>query len=89
MTGKHLQQAPGYLNIRIRRQYNRRHTYATMCPMAGMNLGFIANQLGDSVRMLLTLYTRRISPSEDWSKLGKLENSLNGTKLVQTETVPQ
>ncbi|MGE8187900.1 hypothetical protein [Pseudomonas sp. NPDC086278] len=76
------------LNIRARRQYNCRHTYATMCLMAGMNLGFIANQLGHSVQMLLTTYARWINSSEDWSEVGKLEQSLIGTKLVQTETVP-
>ena len=76
------------LNIRARRQYNCRHTYATMCPMTGMNLGFIANQLGHSVQMLLSTYARWMNSSEDWSEVGKLEQSLIGTKLVQTETVP-
>ena len=52
--------------------------------MAGMNLGFIANQLGHSVQMLLTTYARWINSSEDWSEVGKLEQSLIGTKLVQT-----
>jgi integrase len=56
--------------------------------MAGMNLGFIANQLGHSVQMLLTTYARWINSSEDWNEVGTLEQSLIGTKLVQTETVP-
>jgi len=46
------------LGIRIRRQYDARHTYATMCLMAGMNPAFIANQLGHSVQMLLSTYAR-------------------------------
>jgi len=88
MTDTHFKAALVTLKIRARRQYNCRHTYATMCPMAGMNLGFIANQLGHSVQMLLTTYARWINSSEDWNEVGKLEQSLIGTKLVQTETVP-
>lgn len=88
VTDKHFKAALVALKIRARRQYNCRHTYATMCLMAGMNLGFIANQLGHSVQMLLTTYARWINSSEDWSEVGKLEQSLIGTKLVQTETVP-
>jgi integrase len=88
VTDKHFKAALIALKIRARRQYNCRHTYATMCLMAGMNLGFIANQLGHSVQMLLSTYARWINSSEDWSEVGKLEQSLIGTKLVQTETVP-
>jgi integrase len=88
VTDKHFKAALVALKIRARRQYNCRHTYATMCLMAGMNLGFIANQLGHSVQMLLSTYARWINSSEDWSEVGKLEQSLIGTKLVQTETVP-
>jgi integrase len=43
VTDKHFKAALVALKIRARRQYNCRHTYATMCLMAGMNLGFIAN----------------------------------------------
>lgn len=88
VTDKHFKAALVALKIRSRRQYNCRHTYATMCLMAGMNLGFIANQLGHSVQMLLTTYARWINSSGDWSEVGKLEQSLIGTKLVQTESVP-
>lgn len=88
VTDKHFQVALGELNIRARRQYNCRHTYATMCLMAGMNPAFIANQLGHSVQMLLSTYARWINSSTDWSELGKLESKLIGTKSVQTETVP-
>lgn len=56
--------------------------------MAGMNLGFIANQLGDSMQMPALTSARRIHASEDWRYPGKLEQSLIGTKLVQTDTVP-
>lgn len=88
VTDKHFQAALTHLGIRARRQYNCRHTYATMCLMSGMNPAFIATQLGHSVQMLLSTYARWISSSTDWSELGKLEKSLIGTKLVRTETVP-
>jgi integrase len=88
VTDKHFRAALTALKIRARRQYNCRHTYATMCLMAGMNPAFIATQLGHSVQMLLSTYARWINSSTDWGELGKLENSLIGTKLVQTETVP-
>ena len=85
-SDKHFKAALVALGIRARRQYNCRHTCATMCLMAGMNLGFIANQLGHSVQMLLSTYAKWINSSEDWSEVGKLEQSLTGTKLVQPET---
>ncbi|KNH29177.1 integrase [Pseudomonas syringae] len=88
VTDKHFQAALTDLKLRARRQYNCRHTYATMCLMAGMNPAFIATQLGHSVQMLLSAYARWINSSTDWGELGKLENSWIGTKLVQTETVP-
>ncbi|RON92246.1 hypothetical protein BK668_05535 [Pseudomonas fluorescens] len=87
-TDKYFQAALTELGIRARRPYNCRHTYATMCLMAGMNPAFIATQLGHSVQMLLSTYARWINSSTDWGELGRLENSLIGTKLVQTETVP-
>ncbi|OWP68917.1 hypothetical protein CEC48_25720 [Pseudomonas sp. K2I15] len=69
------------LKIHGRRQYNCRHTYATMCPIAGMNLEFIANQLGHSVQMLLSTYALWINASEDWSEPGTLEQSLKCYKI--------
>lgn len=39
------------LSIRERRQYDTRHTCATLCLMPGMNPVFIANRLGQSVEM--------------------------------------
>lgn len=60
------------LKIRARRQYDARHTYATMCLMAGMNPAFIAGQLGHSVQMLLTTYAKWLSSASDWAELDKL-----------------
>ncbi len=71
------------LEIAQRPQYNCRHTYATMCLMAGMNPAFIADQLGHSVQVLLTTYAKWLSSTTDWSEVGKLEQSMIGTKLVQ------
>ena len=76
------------MRIKKRRQYNWRHSYATMCRMAGMNPAFIANQLGHSVHMLLSTYAKWLNSSTDWSELGKLENSMIGTKLVRPDEVP-
>jgi integrase len=88
LTDKFFKVAVEKLEIRGRRQYNCRHTYATMCLMAGMNPAFIANQLGHSVQMLLSTYAKWINSSTDWNELEKLETSLIGTNSVQTETVP-
>ena len=88
LTDKFFKPTLKNLGIRGRRQYNCRHTYATMCLMAGINPAFIANQLGHSVQMLLSTYAKWLNSSHDWSELDKLETSLIGTKLVQTETVP-
>lgn len=75
------------LGIRPRPQYNCRHTYATICLMAGMNPAFIAGQLGHSVQMLLSTYARWLSSSADWKELEKFEarpeNGETGTKVVR------
>ena len=70
------------LGMRHRRMYDTRHTYATMCLMAGMNPAFIASQLGHSVQILLSTYARWISSPNDWNELEKLDMLQNGTKLV-------
>ncbi|MDH0572010.1 integrase [Pseudomonas fulva] len=56
------------LGIRHRRLYDTRHTYATMCLVAGMNPAFIAAQLGHSVQVLLCM--RQVDhPPHDWAGL--------------------
>ena len=45
VTIKHFHAALDALGIRRRRQYDARHTYATMYLMAGMNPAFIARQV--------------------------------------------
>lgn len=76
LWGKRLKQ----LKIRYRRPYNARHTYASMCLMAGMRPAFIAQQLGHSVQMLLSTYARWLNSQDDWAEMGKLQI---GPKLVQ------
>lgn len=85
VTDKHFKIALGELGIRNRPQYNCRHTYATMCLMAGLTPAFIANQLGHSVQMLLSTYARWVNSGIDWHELEKLETSQIGTKLVQAK----
>jgi len=76
VTINHFKLALTALGIRERRQYDPRHTYATMCLMAGMNPAFIANQLGHRVEMLLSTYAKWISSSSDWRELEKLPASV-------------
>lgn len=71
------------MGIRPRRQYDTRHTYATLCLMASMNPAFIANQLGHSVEMLLSTYAKWISSASDWRELHKLPARIDiGSKLA-------
>lgn len=60
------------LGIRYRPPYNARHTYATMCLMAGMKPAFIAKQLGHSIQILLTRYARWLDGASDWAEMEKL-----------------
>lgn len=60
------------LKFKYRPPYNARHTYATMCLMAGMNPAFIADQLGHSVQMLLSTYAKWLNNSGDWEQIAKL-----------------
>ncbi|WP_296276651.1 tyrosine-type recombinase/integrase [Pseudomonas sp. UBA7530] len=72
-TKEHFLAALQALGIRRRRQYDTRHTCATMCLMAGMNPAFIANQLGHSVQMLLSTYAKWLNSTSDWAELQKLD----------------
>ena len=60
------------LGIRHRRPYNTRHTYATVMLMAGVNPAFVAAQLGHSVTMTLTVYSKWISGKSDANEMAKL-----------------
>lgn len=73
------------LGIRYRPPYNCRHTYGTLCLMAGMNPAFIAKQLGHSVQMLLSTYARWLDSANDWAQMEKLPI---GPKLVPDQNTP-
>lgn len=68
----HLNSALKALGIRQRRQYATRHTYATICLMAGLTPAFVAKQLGHSVQVLLDTYARWIDSESDMLELEKL-----------------
>jgi integrase len=72
------------LGIRPRRQYATRHTYATVCLMAGMTPAFVAKQLGHGVQVLLDTYARWIDSESDFLELDKLKGGSTGTVLVQS-----
>ncbi|MEZ5556910.1 tyrosine-type recombinase/integrase, partial [Haliea sp.] len=63
------------LGIRHRRAYNTRHSYATMLLMAGVNPAFVASQLGHSVTMTLTVYSKWIEGEASRAELDKLDLS--------------
>ena len=71
------------LSIRHRPAYNTRHTYATMLLMAGVNLHFVANQLGHSPIMTATVYAKWINGEADHKELAKLDTRVE--KAVSTE----
>lgn len=72
------------LGIRHRRAYNTRHTYATMLLMNGVNPAFVASQLGHSVTMTLTVYSKWIEGEASRAELEKLPASDRiGTNLAR------
>jgi integrase len=87
-TRRVLKRALTRLGIRDRRQYDFRHTYATICLTVGMKPAFIAQQLGHSVQMLLDNYAVWANSDDDWGELAKLKSNRIGTKVVQPKTPP-
>lgn len=61
------------LGIRHRPAYNTRHTYATLLLMAGVNPKFVADQLGHSVIMTLTVYAAWIHGDQNKVEMGKAD----------------
>lgn len=64
------------MGIRYRRPYNMRHTYATIGLMSGAKPGFLAKQLGHSLRMFFTVYAKWISSDDDDREMEKLEQAM-------------
>ena len=69
------------LGIRSRRAYGTRHTYATAALMAGVNPAYIAQQLGNSVKILLERYARWI-PQGDNGRARQAMNEALGSGFV-------
>ena len=86
---RYLVAAVELLGFKWRKQYATRHTYATMCLMAGMTPAFVAKQLGHSVQVLLTTYARWIDSEADFMELNKLNTGGTGTELVQSAPAEQ
>ncbi len=61
------------LNMRFRRPYNTRHTFATMMLMAGMTPAYCAAQLGHSVEMFLKTYAKWINGDRNALEQSRLE----------------
>lgn len=68
------------LDIRYRRPYNCRHTYATTMLMAGMAPAFCARQLGHSVEIFLSTYAKWLNGEQDDREMARLEMSLLNNK---------
>jgi integrase len=75
------------LGIRYRRPYNMRHTYATIGLMSGVKPGFMAAQLGHSLRMFFTTYAKWIGGADDDREMDKIEAGLaeNSPKIPGAE----
>ena len=75
-------------NVRFRRAYNTRHTYASIGLSAGADPQWLANQLGHSMRTFFTTYAKYQNKGIDQTQQSKIlafENSESGKKLGQTE----
>lgn len=65
------------LNIRHRRAYNCRHTYATHGMMAGARPEFLCKQLGHSLEIFFKTYAQWINSDADKVELAKLNAAHN------------
>jgi integrase len=65
------------LEIRYRRPYNMRHSYATQMLMAGMNPAFCARQLGHSVEVFLSTYATWIDGARNDAEMTRLEAAIS------------
>ncbi|MGN4188748.1 Arm DNA-binding domain-containing protein [Burkholderia gladioli] len=73
------------LGMRYRRPYNMRHSYATAMLMAGMTPAFCAKQLGHSVEMFLTTYSKWIDGSQNDIEMGRLESAISSPILPRKD----
>lgn len=60
--------------LRHREQYQTRHTFATMCLMAGANPAWVARQMGHkSLKMFFEVYARWIDPADKGLEKARLD----------------
>jgi len=69
------------LQIRYRRPYQMRHTFATMMLMAGVNPALAAKRMGHSIQMFLKRYARWIDDGSEAIHDAKLEDFLGSRRL--------
>lgn len=70
------------LGIRYRRPYTARHTYATMMLMAGRTPAWCAKQMGHSIEMFLSTYSKWLDGAQDSREMAGLENWLSSGDSV-------
>lgn len=62
------------LELRYRYARQTRHTFATMCLMAGITPGWVAMQLGHSIEMFFRVYSRWIEGADNGAERKKLDS---------------
>jgi integrase len=72
--------------VRYRRPYNCRHTFATRAIMAGCSPAWVAQQMGDRLETVLRHYARWLTSDRDRQELARLEGL--GHELAMTSTTP-
>jgi integrase len=85
---KYWQPALKACGLRLRDAYQTRHTFATILLMAGINVAYIAKQLGhSSVMMTLKHYAKWIDMADKGVQAGKA-NAVFGQQLAMGTTKP-
>jgi integrase len=75
------------LGIRDRDARQTRHTYATICLMAGMNPAYVSRQMGhSSPKMLFEVYSRWIDGADGGRQKGLLDAFISGQKPHERPT---
>ncbi len=72
--------------LRARDARQTRHTFATMCLMAGITPGWVARQLGHSVEMFYRVYSRWIDGADRGAERRKLDAFIDAGKGSKTGT---
>jgi integrase len=72
------------VGIRQRRPYNTRHTYATTALMKGVPPGYLALQLGHSLRMLMDIYQKWMPENDKGGARALLDSAMKSADCSQT-----